>query len=225
MSPFSSQGKTTLVNCLRGLPDARKTADFVYKEDDPAPIDFTQTTTKPTRYRWPANFFPYVAIWDMSSGDTPKHPTNTYFQDNQLHRFACLLLLINERFTEFDIAICRQAVQYEIPVIMVITKVGQVVDSERKFKEMELERKLTEHEFQEVIHNTVGTLKNNIARELQEHNINQIAHIPLFVIEAHSFRQPDLYNCPPLETEQLLDYCMKMMASNENRYSKTNTST
>ncbi|CAF0960702.1 unnamed protein product [Adineta ricciae] len=47
----SNTGKTTLVNCLRGLPDARKTIDFVYREDAPAPIGINETTTKPTRYR------------------------------------------------------------------------------------------------------------------------------------------------------------------------------
>ncbi|CAF0960723.1 unnamed protein product [Adineta ricciae] len=156
----------------------------------------------------------------MPPGDTPRHPTETYFQDNNLRAANCLLLLSNDRFTEFDISICRQAVQYKIPVIMVISKGGQMVDCERKFKEMELDRKLTVGEFQEIIRNTVKTLKNNVERELKLRNISSIAHIPLFVIEAHSFRQPNSHDCPPLETEQLLDYCMKIMAENGNQYSK-----
>jgi len=215
----SGTGKSTFINCVRGLPDVEMNDNFVYKEDGSAPVGIMETTRKTMPYRWPQNQMPHLTLWDLPAVGKMSNPDRRYFEEIGLYAFDCILLLRAGRFTEFDVAICQQALKYKIPIVLVLSKGDQDVSSSQKIKIHNLGRKLTEDEFQQLIPQTISTLKTNGLAELMsipggnKYNLNKI---PMFVVAAQSYRdrlnhQLDPQDCPPLETHKLLEYCLTLV--------------
>jgi hypothetical protein len=215
-----STGKSTFINCVRGLPDVELNANFTYKEDGSAPVGIMETTRKVTRYRWPQNLMPFATLWDLPAAGTISSPDTTYFEEQTLYAFDCLLLLRAGRFTQFDVAICQQARKYQIPIVLAISKGDQDVESYRKMKTRKLGRKLTADEYQEIISQTKITLKENALAELTSIRSSDSSSLheipPMFVIAAQSYRDQlnDVLvaqDCPPLETKDLLEHCLSVV--------------
>jgi len=209
----SGTGKSTFINCIRGVEDVAYNNGFVYASDGPAPTGISETTQSPTRYRWPNNEFLYLTIWDLPGGGTQKHPAETYFEDKVLYAFDCLLLLKCGRFTKLDIDIYRQACKYNIPIAIVMTKVDVDLDNEAKlrFGGKPL-RKLPKNERKQVIEETIRKLKNDAKNELIEAKCPEPPDNTMFVVATQSYREQKLglledNDCPPIETEQLFLTC------------------
>lgn len=81
----------------------------------------------------------------------------------------------------------------------------------------ELVRQLSGDEFQEVISKTKSVLKSNALAELQsipDGNSSNLHQIPMFIIATQSYRDQlnavlDPRDCPPFETHDLLNDCMR----------------
>ncbi|CAF3613095.1 unnamed protein product [Rotaria socialis] len=212
---FLTVGKSTFINCIRGLPDVEMKHGFIHIEDGPAPVGIMDTTMEPMKYRWPQNTVPCVTLWDLPVVRSMASVNTDYFEEQGLYAFDCLLLLRAGRFTQFDLLICNRAHQYKIPVVLVITKGDQDVESNRKIKRRQLGRQLTAEEDEQVISKTKAMLKENATAELsaiRSRSTNTLVEIPpIFVVAPQSYRDQlngvlDLGGCPPLETTQLTEH-------------------
>ncbi|CAF1030864.1 unnamed protein product [Rotaria sordida] len=213
----SGTGKSTFINCIRGVSDVKMTNDFVHNEDGSAPVGITETTRKSMAYRWwIQNRERYVTLWDLPAAGTISNPDVNYFEEIGLYAFDCILLLRAGRFTQFDLTICQQALKYKIPIVLVINKGDQDVSSNKKINIRQLGRQLTKDEYEEVISQTKATLKENALAELKSirnGDGSKLHELPMFVIAAQSYRDQlnhkwDPQDSPALETENLLEHCL-----------------
>lgn len=124
----SGVGKSTLINAYRRLKDNHSEA---------ARVGETETTTQITRYADPLN--PHIMLWDLPGAGTLRQPEATYFEDNMLYAFDCILVLSADRFMKLDYDIANKAVQYKRACAFVRTKADQSLKSiaEREAKTMQ----------------------------------------------------------------------------------------
>lgn len=129
-----------------------------------------------------------------------------------LYAFDCLLLLKYGRFTQLDIDIYRNAVKYNIPIAIVMTKADIDVDNEAKLRFGRPFRKLGKNEQEILIEETIRKLKNNAKNELVEAKCPEPPDNSLFVVAVQSYRDQLLGpleedDFPSLETENLFKAC------------------
>ena len=215
-----SLGKSTFINCIRGLLDIPNTVSVAYSETGPAPVGIVETVAELRRYRWPEKYLSHLALWDVPASDKFVISTKTYFHDLKLHMFDCLLLLTSGRITQFDVDICKQAFMTHVPIMIVLTKADISVATEKGFERTTFKRKLTAEEEKQIIQRTIETLKNEASKELSRNGI-PVAKLLSFVIAPVSFRDmlldqldEEAGQCPPLETYELLDQCIQIAVKN-----------
>ncbi|CAF1632571.1 unnamed protein product [Adineta ricciae] len=210
----SGTGKSSFINCMRKIKDVKLTSEFRFQEDGPAPIGVSETTADCTRYSYPNNEAPYLRLWDIPGGGTAKHPAETYFADKLLYAFDCLIILYAGRFTKLDLDICKQAYIYKIPVLLVRSKADIDVDIQKTMKVDELDRSLTGKEYEQLIKETVDTLKHDVVQLLATvPGCNHLTNLPVYVVAPQRYRSPRSNECPPLEMEQMLERCLTVAAS------------
>lgn len=205
-------GKSTFINCLRGVQDVEYTEAFVHTKIGPAPTGINETTQVPTHYCWPHDEYPALSIWDLPGGNTQKHPAETYFEDKALYAFDCLLLLKSGRFTELDGAIYKKAIQFKIPVAIVLTKADIDIKNRAKLRASQQGSKLREDQMKKLIEETTQILKNNVRDEIVALGCPAPSLECMFVICSQSYRDEkqgilEVTDCPPLETEKLFIAC------------------
>lgn len=190
-------------------------APFIHQQDGSAPVGIMETTKNVASYQWPRNAMPHVTLWDMPAVGASSSRDQNYFEEQELYAFDCLLLLRAGRFTQFDVAICQQARQYQIPIVLVISKGDQDVENNKKIKVRQLRRRLTDDEDNALVSKTKATLKENAIAELNSIRTSDASNVhdtpPIFVIAAQHYRdalngtlQPG--DVSPLETEELINH-------------------
>lgn len=210
---------------MRGLTDVEMGPHYIYQEDGPAPVGIMETTKIPTKYRWPGNEVPLVTLWDMPATGTFSGSDMSYFEREHLYAFDCLLLLRAGRFTQFDAAICQQASQNNIPLILVSSKGDQDIQSFKKIRMQNLRRRLSPEEYQELIVEVKRNVKGNASTELRSlrgFQLDNLQEIPMFIIAAQSYRDEMLgllgtEDCPSLETKDLLEYCFRSVVEHRQK--------
>jgi hypothetical protein len=102
---FSGVGKSTFINCLRGLEA---------EDEGAANVGVVETTNEPTPYEHPD--FPNLKIWDLPGKisffflfrillvliigvGTPNYPRSCYLEKIQFERYDFFLILCRTRFT------------------------------------------------------------------------------------------------------------------------------
>ncbi|EED80792.1 predicted protein [Postia placenta Mad-698-R] len=113
----SGSGKSSLINAFRCFNNNSK---------DPrvAATGVVETTNEVTRYPDlnPANPF----VWyDVPGAGTLKIPDWQYFNQQGMYIFDCVVVLMDNRFTETDIAILRNCALFQIPAYIVRSKSRQ----------------------------------------------------------------------------------------------------
>lgn len=107
MFRFSGVGKSTFINCLRGLEA---------EDEGAANVGVVETTTEPRAYEHPD--FPNLKIWDLPGKNsfflllfhrtnhpfilgvgTPNYPRSCYLEKIQFERYDFFLILCRTRFT------------------------------------------------------------------------------------------------------------------------------
>ncbi|KAL4081335.1 interferon-inducible GTPase-domain-containing protein [Scleroderma yunnanense] len=111
---LAGSGKSSLINAVRGLCN---------NSPDAAPTGVTEMTPEVKRYP-PTNNQP-VAWYDIPGAGTLSVPGWQYFRTQGLYVFDCIIVLMNERFTETDIAILDNCRQLKIPAYIVRSKADQ----------------------------------------------------------------------------------------------------
>ncbi|CAF4028937.1 unnamed protein product [Rotaria magnacalcarata] len=198
--------KSTFISWLRDLPDVKPSQNFVYREDGSAVVGrgASHVTSEVRRYIWPDNRFPYIALWDIPGGGNMSYQSETYFKDQLLYAFDCLLILVNNRFTEVDFHIIRQACHFQTPIVLVITKVDQEIANECEDH--------PEKSLQEAIDHVSQDLKQVLRQELIEVDPTLI-DVSIYAVAAKQFRK-EMNNqiandeCPSMEMWPLIAYCL-----------------
>jgi hypothetical protein len=132
-----------------------------------------------------------------------------------------LLLLKAGRFTSLDVQIFKKAIEYKIPIAIVMTKADQDISNRAKTKARQLGRKLTKDEYKSLIEETIRMLKNNAKEELMSAGCSEPALNGMFVVSATSYRDEkinilDDNDCPSLETEKLFLTCCNITVYRRN---------
>jgi GTP-binding protein EngB required for normal cell division len=111
-------GKSSLINALLGL-----------KNQDPgaAPVGIVETTSKVARY--PHQKYPAIVLYDVPGAGTPNVPACKYFLDKGLYIFDCIIVVINDRFTEGDKWVLQNCKLMRIPTYIVRSKSDQHIDN------------------------------------------------------------------------------------------------
>ncbi|EIW74597.1 P-loop containing nucleoside triphosphate hydrolase protein [Coniophora puteana RWD-64-598 SS2] len=108
----SGSGKSSLINALRGLHN---------RQEGAAATGVSEATLQLRRYPDP-NPRNRVVWYDVPGAGTLQVPGHQYFHKQGLYVFDALIVLIDHRFTEADIAILRNAGLFGIPCYIVRSK-------------------------------------------------------------------------------------------------------
>ncbi len=188
------------------MPDEKPSPSFVYRQDGSAVVNRgpSHVTSETRRYIWPDNAFPYIALWDLPGGGNMDYQSTTYFEDQLLYAFDCLLLLMTDRFTEVDFHIINQACHFQIPIVLVITKVDREIANDCA--------DYPEKSLQKAIDDVLQDLKQGLTQKLLEVDPTLI-NVPIYAVAAKQFRK-EMKNqiksdeCPSLEMWPLISYCL-----------------
>lgn len=113
----SGSGKSSLVNAFRGVINDNENKKA-------ARTGTTETTKKVQAYRDPYPRSPFV--WcDIPGAGTLKVPGSSYFIQQGLFVFDCMVVVWDSRFTEVDIEILRNCERFKIPAYIVRSKSDQ----------------------------------------------------------------------------------------------------
>ena len=114
-----------------------------------------------------------------------------------------------------------KAVEYKIPIAIVMTKADQDINSRAKLKGDNLGRKVTEDEYQSIIQETINMLKNNAKKELMSAGCAEPALNSMFVVSTIRYSDEKM-NLPgdngrlSLETEKLFLTCCNITVYRRN---------
>jgi hypothetical protein len=207
--------------------------NFQHAIEGAAPVGIMETTKMRNQYKFSDDRHSFLALWDLPSVGAVSTPNSNYFEGQMLYAFDCILLLKANRFTRFDVDICRQALEYNIPLILVLNKGDQDVQSSKKLRAHQLGRRLNKEEYDEIIPYTIANLKANASAELTSTEGASGKHfdkLPMFAIAAHSYRDQingmlDPNDCPPLEAQELMECIFSSALSRLQQIDVTRTKT
>ncbi len=174
-------GKSSLINSLRGLPDADPIVAEQHDELDSAPTGETETTLERRRYGYPIGHeLELVRFWDHPGCGTRNNPVDTYFNDNVLYAYDCVLLVTAGGLGEYEQSIIEAARRYDTDVVIVVSQADQRVESKirRRPRNAGL---VDENTRRMLIQETINEAKQIINNAL---NGIQHARVPVFVVSA-----------------------------------------
>ncbi|KAL4075615.1 interferon-inducible GTPase-domain-containing protein, partial [Scleroderma citrinum] len=119
---IAGSGKSSLVNALRAVHNNHPSA---------ARTGVAETTSTIGRYPDPNADRPFV-LYDIPGAGTTAQTDWEYFINHCLFVFDCIIVLIDNRFTQTDIAILTNCKQFQIPTYIVRSKadihIGNVIN-------------------------------------------------------------------------------------------------
>lgn len=115
----SGGGKSSLINAFRGLRG---------KHQDAAMVGTCETTKTIGRYIDPAR--PWAVWYDVPGAGTSSIPSWQYFNDQGLYIFDVIIIAIDIRFTEIDLALLSNCMRFGIPAFVVRSKADQNITNE-----------------------------------------------------------------------------------------------
>jgi len=113
------QGKSTLINTLRGLRPTDKGA---------APVGVLETTLEPKSYPFPEN--ENITLWDLPGVGTPLFPRETYAERVGLDKYDFLLILSHTAFTEEDVWLASRLALMKKPYFFIRTKIDEDIKNQ-----------------------------------------------------------------------------------------------
>lgn len=113
----SGVGKSLLINALRGLKDS--------KSPGWAPVGVKETTFEPEFYTLSKEAG--VRLWDLPGAGTEAFPRDSYISQMGLRYFDKVIVVTALRYTQVEKEIMDELVRYDVPLMMVRTKVDNDV--------------------------------------------------------------------------------------------------
>ena len=117
----SGVGKSTFINCFRGL---------TAHDEGAAAVGLVETTNEPTPYEHPD--FSHLKIWDLpgtvstfvelhipfavAGVGTPNYPQSCYLEKVQFQRYDFFLIICRTRFTGIVIFVLAETITLTIPL-------------------------------------------------------------------------------------------------------------
>lgn len=167
-------------------PDPRDSVRNHDKEKA-APVGRTETTDTILPYKFSTKYFPlqHVVLWNMPGSGTVNHPSESYFNDNVLYAFDCLLITSQSgSFGKEQISIMNEAQKYRTPLVLLITKMEQAVADE---VETQFQNQINYHptldEHRSIVKQIIEQMKS-----YAESQQNIVPRSRIFVISAKNFR-------------------------------------
>lgn len=182
----SGSGKSSTIRAIRGQPHT----DRSYPR-----VGVIEQDIKLTPYPM-SDEYRHVVLWDSPGGGTTLHPRDTYFSDNMLYAFDCLLIVTSSRFTELDLAIARSAADWGVPFVFVRTK----ADEDLRSLEMSYPD-ITKDQLKEKLRSAVH---DNIIPQLTQHKLEDRR---LFIISSWAYLDDSI---PSMDEAALLEHVTKV---------------
>lgn len=115
-------GKSTLINALRGL---------TARSPEAAPVGVGHTTRRPKVYSFTGDVAVLTAnmarLWDLPGAGTKDWPSATYIRDAGLRHFDGVVLVTCGAFSDSEVELLSQLVDFKVPYYIVRNKVDQDV--------------------------------------------------------------------------------------------------
>jgi len=113
-------GKSTLINSIRGLHA---------RSPEAAPVGVGHTTLRPKPYSFVGEFATLTRnmarLWDLPGASTKDWPISTYVRDAGLRHFDGVLFVTSDAFSEAEVALISQLVEFGVPYYIVRNKLDQ----------------------------------------------------------------------------------------------------
>lgn len=161
----TGSGKSSFVNCIRGLSD---------DDDGAAPTGVTETTMEPTMYEHPT--IPNVRIWDLPGIGSPTFKANKYLKDVKFKTYDFFIILNSERFMENDIMLAKEIRKQKKHFYFVRSKIDRDISSERRrtgFNEQKV----------------LDTIRDDCVRNLKELGLSEVFLISSFDLGKYDFEK------------------------------------
>ncbi|PCH37644.1 hypothetical protein WOLCODRAFT_55341, partial [Wolfiporia cocos MD-104 SS10] len=174
---ISGAGKSSLINALRQV--------FGGSDLQKARTGIVETTAATARYADPDAWIPIV-WYDIPGAGTLNKPDWIYFDGHGLYIFDAIIILIDNRFLQSDVAILKNCAAYKIPTFIVRSKstlhIRNIVsdlradsedtDEEQEGLDGERDAPLVERARTEYIAQTKGSVQRNLQKaDLQDQRV------------------------------------------------------
>jgi len=157
-------GKSTLINVMRRLPDAE-----IQSKDNhgSAAVGNDVTTMEIKPYYFADNEHSSIVLWDVPGTGVLSHRSATYFQDNVLYAFDCLILLTKDTLTESDYNLTEKALEWHIPIVLAYSRADETLKNVLRLKK---EQGLvhTEDDKKKVFENAIADIKGRTFSKLPQ---------------------------------------------------------
>lgn len=132
-------GKSTLINTLRGLRA---------RDPEAAPVGVGHTTRHPHPYNFTGDLAALTRnmarLWDLPGAGTKGWPVGTYIRDVGLRHFDGVVFVTSGVFSETEVELMGQLLQFRVPYYVVRNKVDQDTVNNLQDNDIGVEETLTE---------------------------------------------------------------------------------
>ena len=185
---LAGSGKSSLINALRGL----KTNQC----DDPrlAKTGATETTMEIGRYPDPSTTAPrkHIVWYDIPGAGTLSIKGWQYFNAQGLFIFDLIIVLIDNRFTEPDIAILKHCERFKIPSLIVRSKanqhIGNLMQYDFHYDSDDDDRENFSRTYQAARTKFIEETRRNVASNLKMAEMNPEKNVHIVSCDALAYR-------------------------------------
>lgn len=152
-------GKSSLINIFLDLDSKNG-----------APLGINETTREMTRYPDPGDMPPrkWIVWYDVPGGGTANIPQSGYFNNQSLFLMDVILVLVGDRFSEIDLAVLTQCIEFKIPSMIVRSRSDTHIDNMVKLRVDEDEVEANDALRLECRAKYIAETRDSIATQLQK---------------------------------------------------------
>jgi predicted GTPase len=184
----SGCGKSSLINCIRGLYASSK---------DAAEVDVKECTTHPRRYPFPNKS--NIILWDLQGVNTPNYPLDTYMDKIQSNKYDFFIICSHSRFHQTDFVLAAEIRRKGKAFCFVRLKFDEDIEG----RQSKLNRELNEQE----IESLMNEIKLDIRNRLNQVRSKQPS---VFVVSALMVRFKNIDNRNKYDFKQLMMFIMNI---------------
>ena len=123
----------------------------------------------------------HLSLWDLPGGNTMNHPAATYVDDFGLKAFDVVILVTDNRFTEFDVGLQKILSAAGVPVFLVRNKADQA------FQSLADRMDLSNDSPVEDLMKVMDTIRRSVTQYAM-HNFPK--NVPLYIVSARHMMYP-----------------------------------